>query len=45
MLTHPTLDLLHSLGLHDMAKALRILKATPKPEASNILAADGKIPQ
>jgi hypothetical protein len=32
MLVHPTLDLLASLGLHGMAKALQDLEASPRPE-------------
>ena len=34
MLTHPTLDLLHTLGLHGMAKAMKDLDA--QPEASRL---------
>ena len=34
MLTHPTLDLLHDLGLHGMAKAMKDLDA--QPEASGL---------
>lgn len=34
MLTHPTLDLLHGLGLHGMAKAMKDLDA--QPEASRL---------
>ena len=30
MLTHPTLDLLHSLGLHGMAKGFKDLDAQPE---------------
>ncbi len=30
MLTHPTLDLLHKLGLHGMAKVLRSLSDSPR---------------
>ena len=30
MLTHPTLDLLHELGLHGMAKAMKDLDAQPE---------------
>jgi DNA replication protein DnaC len=30
MLTHPTLDLLHKLGLHGMAKRYRELEAQPE---------------
>ena len=33
MLTHPTLDLLHSLGLHGMAKGFKDLEASPKRAA------------
>lgn len=34
MLTHPTLDLLHALGLHGMAKGFREL--APQPEAAGL---------
>ncbi len=30
MLTHPTLDLLHSLGLHGMAKGFKDLEDQPE---------------
>jgi DNA replication protein DnaC len=30
MLTHPTLDLLHELGLHGMAKAMKDLDTQPE---------------
>lgn len=32
MLTHPTLDLLHELGLHGMAKGYKALTASPEAE-------------
>lgn len=32
MLTHPTLDLLHELGLHGMAKGYKALMTTPEAE-------------
>lgn len=35
MLTHPTLDLLHSLGLHGMAKGFKDLDAQSECAASN----------
>ena len=31
MLTHPTLDLLHGLGLHGMAEGYKSLDANPEP--------------
>jgi DNA replication protein DnaC len=33
MLTHPTLDQLHALGLHGMAKGFKALSANPKADA------------
>ena len=30
MLTHPTLDLLHGLGLHDMAQGYKTLETNPE---------------
>jgi hypothetical protein len=36
MLTHPTLDLLHDLGLHGMAKGFKALNRTPKRALSNM---------
>ena len=30
MLTHPTLDLLHGLGLHGMAQGYKTLEANPE---------------
>jgi hypothetical protein len=30
MLAHPTLDLLHALGLHGMAKGFREIDANPR---------------
>ena len=30
MLTHPTIDLLHTLGLDGMAKGFKALEATPE---------------
>jgi hypothetical protein len=33
MLTHPTLDLLHNLGLHGMAKGFKALKQTAETRA------------
>ena len=34
MLTHPTLDQLHALGLHGMAKGFKDLEHKPKRAAS-----------
>ena len=33
MLIHPTLDQLHALGLHGMAKGFKALSATPEADA------------
>jgi len=33
MLTHPTLDQLHALGLHGMAKGFKELEANPEARA------------
>jgi hypothetical protein len=33
MLTHPTLDLLHELGLHGMARGFKALNNPPRPSA------------
>ncbi|WP_171523909.1 ATP-binding protein, partial [Acinetobacter baumannii] len=32
MLTHPTLDLLHELGLHGMAKGFKAIAETPEAD-------------